>query len=635
MSVQHFFSLCLGIIFLFTPFIAHAAEPKVTIKDSTYAAKFVSQSMTDPIVLEAGEKKTLTITFKNTGTATWNGAGKAFLSAYTMEPRDRKSAFQGITWISGKQTGKISGTVKPGATGDLVMDLAAPLKEGEYTERFYVAAENRTWVKGGYFFLKIKVVPAKPKPAAPGANVNTGTSTSTSASTSSVSYGANRFMQNIQSVSASGGERVPLILAFQNTGTATWTEYAVLANSPTALASITKLSFADELWQDRATLVRRQKEVPPGGIVREDLFFRTPARQGAYTASFQFQVNGQTVPDAGADISVTVTSDAPDHYVPPHTPPDESMPPPVVDVPRLTEEPRIRVGLWKPESVVQFISYEDDYAVFQGAEQKGILPKTQFGFLRYDNGVYSFQGGGFDFQGPAFIRLQPVTNPHAVFTLHNWQRQLLDWKGPRNFNTYRGAAEFRLTNDGKDIYVINDLLFEDYVLGIGENADRSPIEYLKAQTVAQRTYAYYIKMYSGKHDGRNFDVVAHTGDQLYLGYESEVMLVRFAEAARETRGYMVTYDVDENPATVRDIVITPYFGNTDGRTRAWTEVWGGTRKPWLVAVSTDYDKGLRLYGHGVGMSQRDAAYRADKEGLSWQALVKYYYTGVEVEKIYP
>ena len=34
------------------------------------------------------------------------------------------------------------------------------------------------------------------------------------------------------------------------------------------------------------------------------------------------------------------------------------------------------------------------------------------------------------------------------------------------------------------------------------------------------------------------------------------------------------------------------------------------------------------------MSQRDAALRAEKEGLTWQELLKYYYTGIEIEKIY-
>jgi len=45
--------------------------------------------------------------------------------------------------------------------------------------------------------------------------------------------------------------------------------------------------------------------------------------------------------------------------------------------------------------------------------------------------------------------------------------------------------------------------------------------------------------------------------------------------------FMITYD--------NKIVVTPYYANSDGRTRSWTEVWGGTIKPWLVSVKAKYD----------------------------------------------
>ena len=59
-------------------------------------------------------------------------------------------------------------------------------------------------------------------------------------------------------------------------------------------------------------------------------------------------------------------------------------------------------------------------------------------------------------------------------------------------------------------------------------------------------------------------------------------------------------------------------------------------KPWLVAVKTNYDcaRGRQKNGHGVGMSQLDASARAKEEGIDHVALVKYYYTGVEVERVY-
>jgi SpoIID/LytB domain protein len=182
-------------------------------------------------------------------------------------------------------------------------------------------------------------------------------------------------------------------------------------------------------------------------------------------------------------------------------------------------------------------------------------------------------------------------------------------------------------DQNQSLYGINELSFEDYMAGMGENSNAAPIEYLKSQAVAQRTYAYFTQQNTGKHDTRNFDVVATTGDQLYLGANNEPLMSNFLNAVAATRGVMVTYN--------NEVVITPYFGNSDGRTRSWSEVWGGN-KPWLVSVPATYDArdGKKLFGHGVGMSQRDAAYRADEEGVDWVTLLKYYYTGTEVHKIY-
>jgi len=41
-----------------------------------------------------------------------------------------------------------------------------------------------------------------------------------------------------------------------------------------------------------------------------------------------------------------------------------------------------------------------------------------------------------------------------------------------------------------------------------------------------------------------------------------------------------------------------------------------------------------MFGHGVGMSQRDAAIRADEEGLNFVELLQYYYTNTVIEKVF-
>ncbi len=629
MTISRFLGIFAALFLLALP--AQAATEEVEFRDpAAFSAKYVSQAPKDPITIAEGETVAVTIQFKNTGTATWPAKGTKAISAYTMKSRDRASSFSALGWISKKQTPFMKAAVAPGKTGELVIPLTANVKPGKYQEHFLLAAENYSWVKGSDFYLDIVVTPKKvvTSPSAPLPPATTVPPTSAEAPKTVT---AKKFMQNFSSVNAKGGERIRFVLGFQNLGTTAWPSYKVTLPKTINLASVqnaTPSVFADETWASKELPVDRTKEIKPGGTLREDIYFRAPAKAGVYTVRFEFAPVAPEVAPVPVDVIVTVTEDAPLHDPSWQAYQSQNSTNIAPQSFRLTEEPRIKVGIWKdPGEFVQFLSQEDDYTVFVGMANVGVLLRGQLGVLKYKDGVYSFKSLGIDVESKEYIRLEPMNNVHAVFELVNFERKLT-WKGPRNFNKYRGAMEFRRTNDDKALYVINDLLMEDYAMGIGENANGSPMEYLKAQSVAQRTYAYYIAVQSDKHDVRNFDVVSNTGDQLYLGYENEVIMPRFVEAARATRGYMVLYN--------NQVVITPYFANTDGRTRAWTEVWGGSLRPWLVSVVANYDKErrTRLFGHGVGMSQIDASIRAEKEGLDFVSLLKYYYTGTTVERLY-
>jgi stage II sporulation protein D len=50
-------------------------------------------------------------------------------------------------------------------------------------------------------------------------------------------------------------------------------------------------------------------------------------------------------------------------------------------------------------------------------------------------------------------------------------------------------------------------------------------------------------------------------------------------------------------------------------------------------VIVPQDNGKILFGHGVGLSARGALAMVN-EGQSWQNVLKYFYTGTEVKKIY-
>lgn len=602
-----------------------AADPNLPIKDSSYAAKFVSQSVFDPITIEAGATKEVTITFKNAGTATWSDKGGRHISAYTVEPKYRESVFKGSNWISAKQTGVISGIIKPGQNSALKLQLKAPTEEGTYTERFQLAAENTTWVKGGYFFLVIKVIPKSGTVTPPTPPATPPTPPSVPPQTTSTNpnaYKANRFIQSVKSIEAKGGDPIKLVIGFQNVGTASWKKIKLVSAVPTALAG-RSLSFADKTWQSSSLIFEKANEIAPEKALRETVYFRAPRTKGNYDATFTLYADDQEI--GQANIKVAVTDNAPLNYKEPffeETPEedkgDEFVKP---SEPRSEDEPRIRVGIDVNELIaLHFVSYEDDYMVYAGSREKGMLAKLKIGELRYSGGIYSFKGGGLQFSTEDFIRLVPKNDPHAVHQIMNLKRAM-SWVGPGDFNEYRGIMEYRVgAIDGKK-YAVNDLLFEDYVKGISEFGKADEVEFIKANIVAARTYAY---VSLGKYSF--FDVLSSTYDQLYLGKKVEDYMPNAKAAAEETRGMMVTYK--------DQVVITPYFGNSNGHTRSWTDVWGGSPKPWLVPVETDYDAGKKQYGHGVGMSQRDANLRAKNEGLKWHQLLKYYYTDTSIAWMY-
>ncbi len=615
--VSHLFFLVTCSLFLvlwslfFVPLTVHAADPKPTIKDAAgYSAKYISQSIPDPIEMEAGETRTITIKFRNTGTQTWNASGARYISAYTMEPRDRSSVFADSTWKSKKQTNAITKTTKPGEVAELTVVLRAPTIAGEYTEEFYLAAENYSWLEGGYFFLKLVVSPTH--------TVTEEGDTSSSSNTVPALLAKKSFMTRSK-ITAAGGETIPFTLAYRNVGAESWgdTVLQVSADDPSL--------FADTSWESKTVIATQTKSTEVGGFLRQKFVFRTPPKQGTYTLTFRLVVKGVVVGET--KLPVIVSTDAPSSYRVVRLPDDtiEEMIEDTTSVDEehisLIDEPWIRVGLFVVKETVR-VRVSDTYRVVVDGIDVATLAPGKSIKLYHNAGSYTARIGVKRYHGSESLELIPKTNDSAVYTIESYER-LVSWKGPKNFNAYRGKLEMRKGQKSDDVWVVNDLLLSDYAKGISENSNGSPMEYLKAQSVAQVSYAYAI-MQTDKYG--IFDVVATTGDQLYLGYNSELLMPRFVQAAESVRGYVVTYD--------KVPVITPYFANTNGKTKSWKSVWGGTEKPWLVPVVANYDKGKKLFGHGVGMSQLDAAARADKEGLGWKELLRYYYTGTKVAKLF-
>ncbi len=141
---------------------------------------------------------------------------------------------------------------------------------------------------------------------------------------------------------------------------------------------------------------------------------------------------------------------------------------------------------------------------------------------------------------------------------------------------YRGALEFRPA--GGSLNTINAVNIEDYIRGVValESPASWPLEALKAQAVAARTYAL-----TTSKGGNGFEQYADTRSQVYGGVAAERPTTD--AAVRATSGHVVTY----NGAPV----VTYFFSTSGGQTEHVENVWSGAHaSPWLRSVTDPYDR---------------------------------------------
>jgi hypothetical protein len=287
-------------------------------------------------------------------------------------------------------------------------------------------------------------------------------------------------------------------------------------------------------------------------------------------------------------------------------------------------EPIIRVGLYKTTEPVVITA--DDY--FELVNEDGLSIAT---FDPKDKVVitYDFYSNEFLFSSSnvtkvlSKVRFKPFASS-TVFTITNYSNPV-SWNTSINDNKFRGTLEIGYGNRSEKPWVINELMMEDYLKGLAETSEVSPLEYHKAIAVAARSYALWQLQDSTKHAGNNFTVDA-LWDQVYRGYNVELRLPTYVKAVEDTEGVVVTYE-DE-------IALTPYFAQSDGRTRSYQEVWFGSAKPWLVSVPDPTNAGLKLWGHGVGMSARGALIQAARYDKTYEEIIDYYYTGIGLKRVY-
>lgn len=213
----------------------------------------------------------------------------------------------------------------------------------------------------------------------------------------------------------------------------------------------------------------------------------------------------------------------------------------------------IRV-LLKEKAITLTIETREGLAAYESFAQKPIsYGKGLFVFMRTDKGV--------------FLNRRPVScRPCRLVPDGN--TITVDGQRYRGFITVHTRA--------KGLEVVNHLSVEDYLYGVvpKEMPPGWPKQAIRAQAVASRTYALYVK---SKRRDKPYDLDATTASQVYGGYSAETQASN--AAVNETKGQVITYD--------GKLVIAYFHANSGGYTEDARNVWGADI-PYLSGIPDRY-----------------------------------------------
>lgn len=573
-------------------------------------------------VMEPGSTQDVLLTFKNIGEKTWTNTGSSYVSIYTYDPKYRVSDFNADNWLDYTQAALLKESSVPvGSTGSVYLTLHAPKSEGTYTETFHLAAEDTAWIPGGEFTLTINV---KASDSVTNETVEEEKSASTDGSISdgeaspqSDGLSATILLRSSKEVVAEAGEVIDYKVGIKNTGSVVWNTREVVTSDYAIASSETSHTS----WVSSEKLVVNDSgTVNPGGLDFLTFSFTAPSTKGVHTVRYKMAVNDTVIPDFYIDIPVEVTSGSAAIKDEPITVEEDD-----VQADRLIDEPIVRIGLLTIDEETDWVTEISCNTTWKLTDSEGgllgTMDKDEMVRAFYKNQRYYFNRGRGIEETYKFLRFVP-DDEDAICTIENFDRR--ETRGAAYaLNQFRDTLELQYIPYKDEVWVINELPIEEYLYGLGETSNYSHHEFKKTLITIARTYGLYHWERNTKHRGY-FHMNAYADDQVYFGYEYETIHPLIRQAADDTRGVTVNYE--------GRTAITPYFSRSDGRTRSWSEVWGG-EVAWLIGkpAPCDAEKGYSLWGHGVGLGATEALCMANN-GEKWDDILHYFYTGVELNK---
>lgn len=176
-----------------------------------------------------------------------------------------------------------------------------------------------------------------------------------------------------------------------------------------------------------------------------------------------------------------------------------------------------------------------------------------------------------------------------------------------NGKKFRGELEILINpKNPTALHVVNEVMLEDYLKSVvpSESPASWPLESLKAQAVAARTYA--VGNWK-RRDDLGFDLMSTVADQMYTGIEAE----------RDSSNQAVKETIGEIMISNGKPINALFFSCSGGYTDSAKEVWNTDEYPYIQPVkdfdqnapkhkwektftNQDIQKGLVQLGHDIG-----------------------------------
>lgn len=293
--------------------------------------------------------------------------------------------------------------------------------------------------------------------------------------------------------------------------------------------------------------------------------------------------------------------------------------------------PEISVGLWHVSTDdVVYIDANKNYNIKNGdgAVISQVASGTTTKVKYNDNGKLKVSGSISDTLVDDKVSFDAADgdNSNLIFNAH--ASDAYDhYRGKIDVHYYHGNDIYGgNSNTVSQVWVINKLPLEQYVWGMGETTGTGDSDHVRVMTTIFRTYGDWYIENATKYKPLGFKIRSDSGSQIYGGYDWEKDHPHIREAADDTRGKIVKYK--------GEVALTPYCSYTDGKTRKYPD----SDYPYLKSVKDNkagIKKGLKPGeggNHMWGLSAHGALGFA-QDGKSWDWILKYYYSGVDIDNI--